>query len=65
MVEVGREFCDNKEIFYIQDDGKYYWINGSEGYLKKDWLLSDAVAHYKSANAKNERFVSDWNVWCN
>lgn len=28
MVEVGREFCDNKEIFYVQDDGKYYWING-------------------------------------
>ena len=33
--EVGIDFCDNKEIFYIYDDGEYYLINGSEGYPKK------------------------------
>ena len=65
MKEVGLEFCDNKEIFYIWDDGEYYLINGSEGYLKKDWLLSDAVAHYKSEDAKVERSISEWNTWCN
>ena len=65
MKEVGLEFCDNKEIFYICDDGEYYLINGSEGYLKKDWLLSDAVAHYKSEDAKVERSISEWNAWCN
>lgn len=32
MKEVGIEFCDNKEIFYIWDDGEYYMINGSTGY---------------------------------
>lgn len=36
MQEVGIEFCDNKEIFYIWDDGEYYLINGSEGYPKKN-----------------------------
>lgn len=36
MKEVGIEFCDNKEIFYIWDDGEYYLINGSEGYPKKN-----------------------------
>lgn len=64
MQEVGIEFCDNKEIFYIWDDGEYYLINGSEGYPKKEWLLSDAVQHYKSADAKIERSISDWNAWC-
>lgn len=39
MKEVGIEFCDNKEIFYILDDGEYYLINGSDGYPKKEWLL--------------------------
>lgn len=61
---VGEELCDNVEIFYILDDGKYYRINGSEYYPKKDWLLQDAVAHYKSEDAKMERFISDWNAWC-
>lgn len=62
---IGEEYCDRKEIFYIEDRGDgYYWINGSEGYLKKDWLLSDAVQHYKSEDAKTERFISDWNAWC-
>ena len=37
MKDIGIEFCDNKEIFYIWDDGEYYLINGSDGYLKKDW----------------------------
>jgi len=64
MQEVGIEFCDNKEIFYIWDDGEYYLINGSEGYPKKERLLSDAVQHYKSTDAKIERFISDWNAWC-
>ena len=64
MKEVGIEFCDNKEIFYIWDDGEYYMINGSTGYPKRDWLLSDAVKHYKSDDAKCERFESEWNAWC-
>ena len=63
-MRIGNEYCDNKEIFYIEDRGGYYWINGSEGYPKKDWLLSDAVQHYKSEDAKTERFTSDWNTWC-
>lgn len=63
-MRIGNEYCDNKEIFYIEDRGGYYWINGSEGYPKKDWLLSDAVQHYKSEDAKTERFISDWNTWC-
>lgn len=50
-------------ILKIGGDG-YYWINGSEGYPKKDWLLLDAVWHYKSKDTKIERFVSDWNAWC-
>ena len=62
MKEVGIEFCDNKEIFYIWDDGEYYMINGSTGYPKRDWLLSDAVKHYKSDDAKCERFESEWNA---
>ena len=64
MKEVGIEFCDNKEIFYIWDDGEYYMINGSTGYPKRDWHLSDAVKHYKSNDAKCERFESGWNAWC-
>lgn len=64
MKEVGIEFCDNKEIFYIWDDGEYYMINGSTGYPKRDWLLSDAVKHYKSDDAKCERFESERNAWC-
>ena len=64
MKEVGIEFCDNKEIFYIWDDGEYYMINGSTGYPKRDWLLSDSVKHYKSDAAKCERFESEWNAWC-
>lgn len=63
-MQIGNEYCDNKEIFYIEDRDGYYWINGSEGYPKKDWLLSDAVQHYKSEDAKAERFISDWNAWC-
>lgn len=39
-------------------------INGSTGYPKRDWLLSDAVKHYKSDDAKCERFESEWNAWC-
>ena len=65
MKEVGIEFCDNKEIFYILDDGEYYLINGSEGYPKKDWLLEYAVKHYKSIDARIERSIGDWNAWCN
>lgn len=65
MKEVGIEFCDNKEIFYIQDDGDYYRINGSEWYPKREWLLADAVAHYKSEEARIERSISEWNAWCN
>ena len=64
MKEVGIEFCDNKEIFYIWDDGEYYMINGSTGYPKRDWHLSDAVKHYKSNDAKCERFESEGNAWC-
>ena len=64
MKEVGIEFCDSKEIFYIWDDGEYYLINGSDGYPKKEWLLEDAVKHYKSADAKIERSISDWSAWC-
>ena len=64
MKEVGIEFCDNKEIFYIWDDGEYYMINGSTGYPKRDWLLSDAVKHYKTDDAKCERFEREWNAWC-
>lgn len=63
-MRIGNEYCDNKEIFYIEDRDGYYWINESEGYPKKDWLLSDAVQHYKSEDAKTERFISDWNTWC-
>lgn len=59
-----REHCDDKEIFCIEDRDGYYWINGSEGYPKKDWLLVDAIAHYKSEDAKIERFISNWNAWC-
>ena len=61
---VGEEFCDNTEIFYILDDGKYYRINGSECYPKNEWLLQDAVTHYKSEAAKMDRFISDWDAWC-
>lgn len=64
MKEVGIEFVDNKEIFYIWDDGEYYLINGTEGYKKNKWLLIDAVKHYKSEDAKIERYISDWNTWC-
>ena len=34
-MRIGNEYCDNKEIFCIEDRGGYYWINGSEGYLKR------------------------------
>lgn len=61
---IGEEYCENKEIFYIEDRGGYYWINGSEGYPKKEWLLADAVAHYKSEDAEIDRFSSEWNAWC-
>ena len=64
MKEVGIEFCDDKEIFYIWDNGEYYMINGSTGYPKRDWHLSDAVKHYKSNDAKCEGFESEWNAWC-
>lgn len=63
-MQIGNEYCDNKEIFYIEDRDGYYWINGSEGYPKKDWLLPDAVQHYKSEDTRAERFISDWDAWC-
>lgn len=34
-MQIGNEYCDNKEIFYIEDRDGYYWINGSEGYPKR------------------------------
>lgn len=34
-MRIGNEYCDNKEVFYIEDRDGYYWINGSEGYPKK------------------------------
>lgn len=62
--EIGIEFCDNKDIFYILEDEKNYLINGYAGYPKKDWLISDAVKHYKSKEAKISRFLSEWDSWC-
>lgn len=64
MREVGVQFCDNEDIFYILDDGEYYLINGSDGYHKDDWLLADAVKDYKSAESKMKRFLSEWETWC-
>lgn len=64
MREVGFQFCDNEDIFYIWDDGEYYWINGSDGYHKDDWLLADAVKDYKSIDSRLKRAFKDWEIWC-
>ena len=47
------KYCDNREIFYIEDRGGYYWINGADGYKKGDWTIEEAVKDYKSAEGKN------------
>jgi len=57
-------YCDNREIFYIEDRNGYYWINGSEGYKKSDWTLEEAVNDYKSEEGKARRFESEYRSWC-
>jgi len=57
-------YCDNREIFYIEDRNGYYWINGSEGYKKSDWTLEEAVNDYKSEEGKARRFGSEYRSWC-
>lgn len=57
-------YCDNREIFYIEDQNGYYWINGSEGYKKSDWTLEEAVNDYKSEEGKARRFESEYRSWC-
>jgi len=57
-------YCDNREIFYIEDRNGYYWINGSEGYKKSDWTLEEAVNDYKSEEGKARRFELEYRSWC-
>ncbi len=57
-------YCDNREIFYIEDRGGYYWINGTDGYKKSDWTLEEAVKDYKSEEGKARRFESEYRSWC-
>lgn len=58
------EFCDSKEIFYIDDVDGYYMINGSEGFRKSDWTIEEAVEYYKSDKGKADRFDSWYRTWC-
>jgi hypothetical protein len=58
------KYCDNREIFYIEDRSGYYWINGADGYKKSDWTLEEAVNDYKSVEEKARRFESEYRSWC-
>jgi hypothetical protein len=59
-----QKYCDNKEIFYIDDIGGYYMINGADGYKKSDWTLEEAIKDYKSAEGKARRFEAEYRAWC-
>lgn len=58
------KYCDNREIFYIEDRGGYYMINGANGYKKGDWTIEEAVKDYKSEEGKARRFESEYRSWC-
>lgn len=64
MKYIGEEYCDGKEIIYIEngDDG-CYWINGNTGYLKKNWPLVDAVENYKWECEKEEMLLDETEEW--
>ena len=58
------KYCDNREVFYIEDRGGYYWINGADGYKKGDWTIEEAVKDYKSEEGKAHRFDAEYRAWC-
>ena len=54
-MRIGNEYCDNKEIFYIEDRDGYYWINGSEGYPKKGLAIIRCCAALQIRGRKNRK----------
>jgi len=58
------KYCDNHEIFYIEDRDGYYWINGADGYKKSDWTIEEAIADYKSAEGKARWYDAEYRAWC-
>jgi hypothetical protein len=59
-----KKYCDNREIFYIEDRGGYYWINGAHGYKKTEWTIEEAVRDYRSAEGKARWLELECRAWC-
>ncbi len=63
-MSIFKKYCDNREIFFIEDRDGFYWINGTNGYYKTDWTIEEAVEDYKTGKGKAWRFELECRSWC-
>lgn len=41
-----------RKIYYTEETGGYFWINGSTGYDLEHWTKAEAIADYQSEEAE-------------